>query len=46
MGETEKQDGGCPECGKNEGFDPMGSYRAICRACGALLKNEEVVDAS
>lgn len=32
----------CPECGRAEGFDPIGLFRVQCCHCGALLKREEV----
>lgn len=32
----------CPECGVAAGYEPMGPFRKLCMACGALLKNRDV----
>jgi len=32
----------CPECDVIAVFEPVGSYRALCTHCGAMVKNEEL----
>ena len=32
----------CPECSSTEGYHRVGKFRAQCKSCNALLKNDQV----
>lgn len=32
----------CPECESTKGYSRVGKYRAQCKNCNALLKNNDV----